>query len=55
MMLAADGLLTDGEVAAADWGDDPRHVDYGKIYESRFDRARTSATGARLGARRARP
>ena len=34
--LAADGLLTAGEIAAADWGDDPRYVDYGKIYESRF-------------------
>ena len=35
-MLAADGLLTDAECAAPDWGSDPRHVDYGKIYESRF-------------------
>jgi len=35
-MLAADGLLTTAECAAPDWGSDPRHVDYGKIYESRF-------------------
>ena len=35
-MLAADGLLTAAECAAPDWGSDPRHVDYGKIYESRF-------------------
>ena len=35
-MLAADGLLTAAECAAPDWGSDPRHVDYGKIYENRF-------------------
>ena len=35
-ILAADGLLTAAECAAPDWGSDPRHVDYGKIYESRF-------------------
>ena len=36
-MLVADGLLTKAEVEAPDWGDDPANVDYGKIYENRFD------------------
>jgi 4-alpha-glucanotransferase len=35
-LLVADGLLNKEEIQAADWGEDPRHVDYGKIYESRF-------------------
>ena len=30
------GLLKKEEVEACDWGDDPRRVDYGKIYNSRF-------------------
>ena len=30
------GLLEKEEVEACDWGDDPKRVDYGKIYESRF-------------------
>ena len=30
------GLLTREDVEAADWGSDPRQVDYGKIYASRF-------------------
>ena len=34
--LIEDGLLTREEVVSRDWGDDPRCVDYGKIYESRF-------------------
>ena len=47
--LAADGLLTAGEIAAADWGDDPRYVDYGKIYKSRFAvLARAKARGWEL-------
>lgn len=36
-MLVADGLLTKAEVEAPDWGDDPANVDYGKIYENRFN------------------
>ena len=36
-MLIEDGLLSGEEVAARDWGNDPRHVDYGKIYENRID------------------
>ena len=35
-LLVADGLLTKKECKSCDWGDDPRNVDYGKIYESRF-------------------
>jgi 4-alpha-glucanotransferase len=35
-MLAEDGLLTEDEIAACDFGDDPRKVDYGKLYENRF-------------------
>ena len=35
-MLAEDGLLDPADLEQADWGDDPRYVDYGKIYASRF-------------------
>ena len=35
-MLIEDGLLTKKEVEEAEWGSNPRYVDYGKIYESRF-------------------
>ena len=35
-LLVADGLLTKKECKSCDWGSDPRNVDYGKIYESRF-------------------
>ena len=35
-MLVKDGLLKRSECTKCDWGGDPRHVDYGKIYESRF-------------------
>ena len=35
-LLAADGLLDSAELEDVDWGGDPRHVDFGKIYESRF-------------------
>ena len=35
-LLVKDKLLTRAEVNACDWGDDPRYVDYGKIYASRF-------------------
>ena len=34
--LVSDGLLKRAEINAVDWGADPRHVDYGKIYEHRF-------------------
>ena len=35
-LLVEDGLLTEQEVGACDWGGDPRNVDYGKIYENRI-------------------
>ena len=35
-MLCADGLLTQAELDAVDWGSDPAKVDYSKIYENRF-------------------
>ncbi|MCR5825797.1 MAG: 4-alpha-glucanotransferase [Oscillospiraceae bacterium] len=35
-LLIKDKLLTKKEVTAYDWGTDPRHVDYGKIYEGRY-------------------
>ena len=35
-MLIKDKLLTKDEVKACNWGSNPRYVDYGKIYESRF-------------------
>ena len=35
-MLIKDKLLTKDEVKDCKWGDNPRYVDYGKIYESRF-------------------
>jgi 4-alpha-glucanotransferase len=34
--LIADGLLTQEEVDAVNWGGDPQYVDYGAIYENRF-------------------
>ena len=34
--LQQDGLLTQDELDAADWGSDPTKVDYEKIYRSRF-------------------
>ena len=35
-LLAGDGLLTAGEIAEPFWGADPRQVDYGAVYQSRF-------------------
>ena len=35
-LLAGDGLLDRDELEAISWGTNPRYVDYGKIYESRF-------------------
>ena len=35
-LLIADGLLTQEEVDAMNWGTEPRYVDYAQIYESRF-------------------
>ena len=36
-MLISDGLLTQAEADAPFWGADPRRVDYGAVYEARFD------------------
>ncbi len=35
-LLAEDGLLDTAELESINWGIEPRYVDYGKIYESRF-------------------
>lgn len=35
-MLIADGLLTQKDVDECDWGNDDAHIDYEKIYNSRF-------------------
>ncbi len=35
-LLAEDGLLTQEEIDVCHWGDDPRQVDYGAVYESRL-------------------
>lgn len=34
--LIAQNLLTQAEVDALDWGDDPAYVDYAKLYRARF-------------------
>ena len=34
--LAEEGVLTEEECGACDFGSDPEQVDYGKIYKSRF-------------------
>ena len=41
-LLAEEGLLDRPALEAADWGGDPRYVDYGKIYDSRFQVLRTA-------------
>lgn len=35
-VLAEEGLLTEAECEAMDFGGNPRDIDYGKIYENRF-------------------
>ena len=35
-LLVADDLLTQGEIDALFWGDDPERVDYGALYENRY-------------------
>ena len=34
--LAEDGLLDAADLEGVDWGDDPRYVDYARIYAARF-------------------
>lgn len=36
-VLIEEGVLTEEECEACDFGDDPESVDYGKIYEERFE------------------
>ena len=36
-LLVEDGLLTKEEACGVDWSDDAEHVNYGKIYENRFN------------------
>ena len=36
-LLVTDGLLTEEEVRAPDWGDDPTRVNYEQLYQSRLD------------------
>ncbi len=35
-MLVSDGLLTKDEIESFHFGDDPRNVDYGTVYDNRF-------------------
>ena len=42
-LLAEKGLLTKEEIGSVPWGDDPAHVDYGRIYEGRFPLLRLAA------------
>ena len=42
-LLCEEGLLTQAELDALDWGGDPTHVDYGKLYENRFPLLRLAA------------
>ena len=42
-LLIEDGLLTEQEVCDRNWGEDPRHVDYGKLYENRLDLLKKAA------------
>ncbi len=41
-LLAEEGLLDRAELEAVNWGAEPRYVDYGKIYESRFTVLKTA-------------
>lgn len=47
-LLIEDGLLTEQEVCDRDWGEDPRHVDYGKLYENRLDLLKKAAERGRM-------
>ena len=47
--LAEEGLLEPGEYEGRFWGDDPARVEYGALYEGRFDVLRRAVE--RLGAR----
>ena len=51
-LLAEDGLLTSGDLENIRWGDDPRSIDYGRIYESRFAVLRKAFRAGYPGTRR---
>ncbi|MGN0165003.1 MAG: 4-alpha-glucanotransferase [Lachnospiraceae bacterium] len=42
-MLCEEGLLEQEELEEIKWGDDPEHVDYGKLYENRYTVLRSAA------------
>ena len=42
-MLVEEGLLELSEIEGVDWGSDPMYVDYGKLYEHRYDVLRLAA------------
>ena len=52
-LLIEDGLLTEQEVCDRNWSEDPRHVDYGKLYENRLDllKRRRNEAGCGIAAR----
>ena len=52
-LLAEDGLLDRGALEAADWGSNPRYVDYAKIYEARFPLLRQAFQAGYLRDRKA--
>ncbi len=47
--LRAEGLLTQAQLDAADWGADPCQVDYGAIYNSRYELLRAAYKAWRAG------
>ncbi|MDO5417496.1 MAG: 4-alpha-glucanotransferase [Lachnospiraceae bacterium] len=46
--LIEEGVLTEEECAVCDFGDDPRKVDYGKLYEARFGLLRLAYERSRI-------
>ena len=54
--LVEEGLLTEAECTAADFGDNPRKIDFGKLYLNRFPLLRRAyGRWRRRGIRRQRP
>lgn len=47
--LVEEGLLTTGECNGFDFGDDPRYIDYNKIYQSRFQMLRKAYERSQIG------
>jgi len=42
-LLAEEGLLTYEEIDSVNWGDDPEHVDFGRLWQYRFEVLRAAA------------